>query len=120
MASKTVKKAVFALVHCSWTASGGLGLPIFTVRPDNILRKRSGGITPWAQALLEAQELSPEYVFIFDHLGADLTDPSITQLFKTSRHYKAKVIVNSQYVHDLSCIKNLDYTLIFKSFNRKN
>ena len=29
------------------------------------------------------------------------------------------MIVSSQYIHDLSnsCIKNLDYTLIFKSFN---
>ena len=67
------------------------------------------------------KKLAPEYVFIFDDLGNDLRHASITQLFKTSRHYKAKVIVSSQYVHDLSnsCIKNLDYTLIFKSFNRE-
>ena len=67
------------------------------------------------------KRLSPEYVFIFDDLGNDLRHASITQLFKTSRHYKAKVIVSSQYIHDLSnsCIKNLDYTLIFKSFNRE-
>ena len=67
------------------------------------------------------KRLAPEYVFIFDDLGSDLRDKSITQLFKTSRHYKAKVIVSSQYIHDLSnsCIKNLDYTLIFKSFNRE-
>jgi hypothetical protein len=63
------------------------------------------------------KRLGPEYVFIFDDLGADLRDKSITQLFKTSRHYKAKVIVSSQYVHDLSnsCIKNLNH-LIKKSF----
>ena len=67
------------------------------------------------------KKLAPEYIFVFDDLGNDLRHPSITQLFKTSRHYKAKVIVSSQYVHDLSnsCIKNLDYTLIFKSFNRE-
>ncbi len=67
------------------------------------------------------KKLSPEYVFIFDDLGNDLRHASITQLFKTSRHYKAKVIVSSQYVHDLSnsCIKNLDYTLIFKYFSRE-
>ena len=67
------------------------------------------------------KRLAPEYVFIFDDLGADLRDKSITQLFKTSRHYRAKMIVSSQYIHDLSnsCIKNLDYTLIFKSFNRE-
>ena len=31
------------------------------------------------------------------------------------------MIVSSQYIHDLSnsCIKNLDYTLIFKSFSRE-
>ena len=31
------------------------------------------------------------------------------------------MIVNSHYIHDLSnsAIKNLDYTLIFKSFNRE-
>ena len=67
------------------------------------------------------KKLSPEYVFIFDDLGNDLRHQSITQLFKTSRHYKAKVIVSSQYIHDLSnsCIKNWDYTLILKSFNRE-
>ena len=32
------------------------------------------------------KKLSPEYVFIFDDLGNDLRHPSITQLFKTSRH----------------------------------
>ena len=67
------------------------------------------------------KKLSPEYVFIFDDLGNDLRHQSITQLFKTSRQFKSKVIVSSQYIHDLSnsCIKNLDYTLIFKSFNRE-
>jgi len=67
------------------------------------------------------KKLAPEYIFVFDDLGNDLRHPAITQLFKTSRHYKAKVIVSSQYIHDLSnsCIKNLDYTLIFKSFNRE-
>ena len=64
------------------------------------------------------KKLAPEYIFVFDDLGNDLRHPAITQLFTTSRHYKAKVIVSSQYIHDLSnsCIKNLDYT----SFNREN
>ncbi len=67
------------------------------------------------------KKLAPEYIFIFDDLGNDLRHVSITQLFKTSRHYKAKVIVSSQYIHDLStsAIKNLDYCLIFKSFNKE-
>ena len=31
------------------------------------------------------------------------------------------MLVSSRYIHDLSnsCIKNLDYTLVFKSFNRE-
>jgi len=67
------------------------------------------------------KKLAPEYVFIFDDLGADLRHPSITQLCKISRHYKAKLIFSSQYIHDLSnsAIKNIDYALIFRSFNKE-
>ena len=67
------------------------------------------------------KKLAPEYVFIFDDLGSDLRHQSITQLCKVSRHYKAKIIFSSQYIHDLStsAIKNLDYALIFKSFNKE-
>ena len=92
---------------------------------DNIDPKPIMDLFPKEKAIerkeRKPKKLSPEYVFIFDDLGNDLRHASITQLFKTSRHYKAKVIVSSQYIHDLSnaCIKNLDYTLIFKSFNRE-
>ena len=92
---------------------------------DNIDPKPIMDLFPKEKAIerkeRKPKRLSPEYVFIFDDLGNDLRHASITQLFKTSRHYRAKVIVSSQYVHDLSnsCIKNLDYTLIFKSFNRE-
>ena len=67
------------------------------------------------------KKLAPEYVFIFDDLGSDLRHQSITQLCKVSRPYKAKQIFSSQYIHDLStsAIKNLDYALIFKSFNKE-
>ena len=65
------------------------------------------------------QKLAPEYIFVFDDLGADLRDPSITQLVKVSRHYKCKVIFSSQYLHDLnvSAVKNIDVAIIFKSFD---
>ena len=92
---------------------------------DNIDPKPIMQLFPTEKAIerkeRKPKKLAPEYVFIFDDLGNDLRHASITQLFKTSRHYKAKVIVSSQYIHDLSnaCIKNLDYTLIFKSFNRE-
>jgi len=65
------------------------------------------------------KKLGCEYIFIFDDLGSDLRHPSITQLCKVSRHYKAKLIFSSQYLHDLqnAAIKNIDVCLIFKSFN---
>ena len=67
------------------------------------------------------KKLGCEYIFIFDDLGSDLRSPSITQLCKVSRHYRAKLIFSSQYLHDLqnSAIKNIDVCLIFKSFNRE-
>ena len=67
------------------------------------------------------KKLAPEYIFIFDDLGSDLRHSSITQLCKVSRHYKCKLIFSSQYIHDLSnsAIKNLDYTLAFKYFNKE-
>jgi hypothetical protein len=67
------------------------------------------------------KKLSPEYIFVFDDLGADLRASCIAQLCKVSRHYKAKVIISSQYLHDLQngSIKNIDYAIIFKSFNKE-
>ena len=65
------------------------------------------------------KKLAPEWVFVFDDLGADLRDPSVTQLVKVSRHYKCKVIFSSQYLHDLnvSAIKNIDVAILFRSFD---
>ena len=67
------------------------------------------------------KQISPEYIFVFDDLGADLRASCIAQLCKVSRHYKAKVIISSQYLHDLQSgsIKNIDYAIIFKSFNKE-
>ena len=67
------------------------------------------------------KKLGCEYIFIFDDLGSDLRSPSITQLCKVSRHYKAKLIFSSQYLHDLqnAAIKNIDVCLIFKSFKKE-
>ena len=48
------------------------------------------------------KKLGCEYIFIFDDLGSDLRSASITQLCKVSRHYKAKLIFSSQYLHDMS------------------
>ena len=40
---------------------------------------------------IKPKKLAPEYIFVFDDLGNDLRHPSITQFFKTSRHYKANI-----------------------------
>lgn len=62
---------------------------------------------------------APDEVFVFDDLGTDLRHPLINQLLKTNRHRKCKVIIASQYIHDLQpqAIKQLDFIAFFRSFS---
>ncbi len=62
-----------------------------------------------------------EKIFVFDDLGQELRHDSISQLMKTNRHQHAKVILSSQWITDLhpQAIKQLDYCLLFKSFNKE-
>jgi hypothetical protein len=59
--------------------------------------------------------LAAEYIIIIDDLGAETRNKAITQLLKTNRHYKCKVLISSQNLEDLtpSAIRNLDYLLLF-------
>ena len=59
--------------------------------------------------------VTPEWIFIFDDLSNELRNPHIAHLLKTNRHYKAKVIISSQYVQDIppSSRKQIDYWLLF-------
>ena len=59
--------------------------------------------------------IAPEYIIIIDDLGAETRNKYITQLLKTNRHYKSKVILSSQNLEDLqpAAIRNLDYILLF-------
>jgi hypothetical protein len=59
--------------------------------------------------------LAPEFIIVIDDLGAETRNKSITQLLKTNRHYKSKVILSSQNLEDLqpAAIRNLDYMLLF-------
>lgn len=61
--------------------------------------------------------LAPEFIIVIDDLGAETRNKSITQLLKTNRHYKSKVILSSQNLEDLqpAAIRNLDYMLLFGS-----
>ncbi len=59
---------------------------------------------------------SPEYLIIFDDLSNELKSKVLTRFLKMNRHWKAKVIVSTQYPNDLlpESIKQMDYALIFK------
>jgi len=59
--------------------------------------------------------IAPEYIIVIDDLGAETRNKYITQLLKTNRHYKSKVILSSQNLEDLQppAIRNLNYILLF-------
>jgi len=64
--------------------------------------------------------MSPEIVFIFDDLSKELQSNAISMLLKSNRHYKSKVILSSQYIHDLKpeSILQLDYLLLFGNITK--
>ncbi len=45
--------------------------------------------------------LAPKYIVIFDDASSELKSPSLIKLIKESRHYRIKIILSSQYFHDL-------------------
>ena len=59
--------------------------------------------------------ISPKYIIIFDDLSSELRKPEIAHLLKTNRHYKSKIIISSQYLHDLQpmSLRQMDYWLLF-------
>jgi hypothetical protein len=62
---------------------------------------------------------TPEYIIVLDDLSHELKLPSLVSLLKKNRHYRCKVILSSQYVHDLKpeSIKQMDYLLLFKGMD---
>jgi hypothetical protein len=48
------------------------------------------------------KKLSPEFIFVFDNLSDKLQNKYISALLKQNRHYKAKVIISSQYYNDIT------------------
>lgn len=64
---------------------------------------------------------SPEYIIIFDDLSNELKSPALTSLLKKNRHFKAKILVSSQYLNDLppQSRKQMDNILIFKGQPQK-
>ncbi len=62
-----------------------------------------------------------EYMFIFDDLSSELKSKSLLTLLKKNRHYRSKIIISSQWLHDLlpESRKQLDLFLVFKGFPEK-
>ncbi len=61
---------------------------------------------------------APEYMIIFDDLSSELKSKSLLSLLKFNRHFKSKLIISSQWLHDLlpESRKQIDLFLIFKGF----
>lgn len=59
---------------------------------------------------------SPEWIFVLDDLSDELRKPIIATFLKKNRHFRAKIIISSQYMNDLmpAACKQLDYVLLFK------
>ena len=69
----------------------------------------------------KSKHQAPEYMIIFDDLSSELKSRSLLDLLKKNRHYKTKLIISSQWVHDLlpESRKQIDLFLIFKGFPQK-
>ena len=61
---------------------------------------------------------APEYMIIFDDLSSELKSRSLLSLLKFNRHFKSKLIISSQWLHDLlpESRKQIDLFMIFKGF----
>lgn len=61
------------------------------------------------------KKIAPEIIFVLDDMGVLLKAPSVSQLLKTNRHFKSKVIISSQYPHDMSpeSRRQLDFLILF-------
>ena len=59
---------------------------------------------------------SPEYLIILDDLSNELKTASLTTLLKKNRHFKAKIILSSQYLNDMlpGSRRQLDYFILFR------
>ncbi len=67
------------------------------------------------RASKKPRKLAPEVIFVFDDMASQLKDPNVTQLLKTNRHYKSKVIISSQYLKDMlpEARRQIDYWIMF-------
>lgn len=64
---------------------------------------------------------SPEYIIILDDLSNELKSTSVTALLKKNRHFKAKIILSTQYLNDTApgSRKQMDYFILFRGHPKK-
>jgi hypothetical protein len=62
-----------------------------------------------------------EYVIVIDDLSNECKSPSLARLLKMNRHWKAKIIVSTQWLKDLPpmALKQLDVWIVMRGFNVK-
>ena len=67
------------------------------------------------------RKYTPEYFIIMDDLSNEIRHPSVGHLLKRNRHFRSKVIISSQYLHDLppGSIQQLDYILLWPGIPHK-
>lgn len=64
---------------------------------------------------------APEYIIVIDDLPGELKSVGVINLLKTNRHFKCKVFLSSQWMHDLlpESRKQIDVLMLWKSFTDK-
>ncbi len=60
-----------------------------------------------------------DYMIIFDDLSSELKSRSLLSLLKKNRHYRAKLIISSQWLHDLlpQSRRQIDVFMVFAGFS---
>jgi hypothetical protein len=89
---------------------------LFNDRPPTESEQRLFNAKPRTSIKKKEKFQSPEYIIVLDDLSHQLKSPSLISLLKKSRHMKAKIIISSQWLHDLrpESIKQQDTLLLFK------
>lgn len=63
------------------------------------------------------KKIAAECFIVFDDLSVDLRKPEIAELIKQSRHFLLRVIVSTQFIHDIKpdTLQQFDEILLFKN-----
>ena len=67
------------------------------------------------------KKIAPKYFLVMDDLGNDMRSNSVYKFLRQNRHFSMKTCLVSHFATDLTnqARKQLDYVLLFKSFNEE-